>query len=496
MIRALAAAPIAVLTGVAALALIAAAVQAGFVTDDALRLWGGASTAADGGMSIGRIVAGYPTIPFLITTLAAALTPPGTPAPVLVAALLLALIAGSMFLKFRSIGLSSLIAAPAVLLLALHPALLDAAIGGPANMFLAVFLFMFCASLYDLRARSGTNEVMATGLALLGLAFSHPIGAAVSFASVPFLAFAVRPALVGRSALNVVAALVFPTVFAVSAFAYVSWIFPGAGWSFFAAPAQSLATWAAAADGLFGDSVSGARAFDAALAMMTALGLGAPAAWIALTLVRRRRLLVTPALVFAAITIAATAIAAASGWFGDPTAIAVAAPVLAAVAIARVPDMRERPTFVLPLLALGWLGGLASIGLTDPGTASHLSGRLAGRGFGNERLDALGAGGATGRDDGVLADTDNAPSFVLGRGGARGVFGPGSEEFALALLFSRVATAYVAVPDPQSDTGASDRLDKAFPTLFRDGVPGYGLVYQNNTWHIFAKLNNGDSLKH
>ena len=112
-----------------------------------------------------------------------------------------------------------------------------------------------------------------------------------------------------------------------------------------------------------------------------------------------------------------------------------------------------------------------------------------------EHFDALGAGGAAaGRE--VLADTDNAPVFVLGRGGARGILGPASEPFALALLFSRIETAFVAVPDPQSNTGANNRLNKSFPTLFREGTPDYGVVYQNNTWRIFGRLNITDSNKH
>ncbi len=495
MNRALAAAPIAAFAFVAILALAALAAQAGFVADDALRLWAGASTAADGGLSIGRIVAGYPTIPFLTTTLVAWLAPAGTPAPALVAAGLFGLLAGACFLAFRDLGLSRLAAGAATLLIVLHPALLDAAIGGPADMFLAVFLLLLCRALYDLRASSGTAEVMATGLALLGLAFSHPMGAAVGFASVPFLAFAVRPALVMRSAFNVVVALVFPSVFAVAAFSYVSWVFPGAGWSFFAAPAQSVATWTADAARVFGDGLLGLRALDASLAMVAALAIGAPLAWAALAVVRRRRPLVTPALVFAASTVAATAMAAASGLFGDPTALAVAAPVLAAVVVTRVPEVRQRLALVVPLLALGWLGGALGVALIDPGTVYHLRAALQGHGGEPERLDALAVGGAASGRDGVLADTDNAPGFVLGRGGARGLFGPASEPFALALLFSRVETPFVAVPDPQSTVGMTDRLDKAFPTLFRDGAPGYGIVYQNNTWRIFGRLNIGDLSK-
>jgi hypothetical protein len=77
---------------------------------------------------------------------------------------------------------------------------------------------------------------------------------------------------------------------------------------------------------------------------------------------------------------------------------------------------------------------------------------------------------------------------VLGRGRARGILGPQSEPFALAMLFDRIDTPLVAVPDPQSNTGVNDRLNKAFPTLYRDGAPGYRVIYQNNTWRLFARI--------
>jgi hypothetical protein len=127
-----------------------------------------------------------------------------------------------------------------------------------------------------------------------------------------------------------------------------------------------------------------------------------------------------------------------------------------------------------------------SLVLVDPVTLSYFH-LIAERGS-NERLDALAAGGAANGRDGVLADVDNAPAFVLGRGRARGILGPESEPFALALLFARIDAPFVAVPDPQSDVGVSDRLDKAFPSLFRNGAPGYRVIYQNNTWRLFARL--------
>jgi len=485
-VRALTAAPIASFAFVGILMLTAIAVRDGLLGNDMLRLWEGAATAADGEVPFGRVVAAYPTLPFLATTLVAWVFPSGTPAPALVAAALFAAVAAVCFLSFRKAGHSLGAAAAFTMLIAFHPALLRAVIAGPGDMFLATFMLMLSFALYDLRLRSGTAEVMHVGLALMALAFSHPIGAAFAFAAVPFLAFALRPTLVANSALNVVVALIFPTLFAIGAFSYVSWVFPGNGWTFFAAPAESLSVWAVALARAFGDTLFDFPVFDASLAMAVALTIGAPLVPAVLLLVRRRRPLVTPALVIVGAALAATALSVMSGFFGDPAAIVVAAPVLSAAMISRVPAVREHTALAATLLLVGWFGGLGSVAVADPITMSRLQAALQHGDSG--RADALAAGGAAVADDGVLVDIDNAPAFLLGRARAPGILGPQSEAFALAMLFRRVETPFVAVPDPQTAAGANDRLDRAFPTLFRDGPPDYRLVYQNNTWRIFQKL--------
>lgn len=479
-------APIALLTFVAALTLTAAAVRHGLVADDMLRLWAGASAAADGQVAIGRIVAGYPTLPFLTTTLVAWIVPAGAPGPVLVAAALLAAMAVFCFRALRRAGFRRGVAAAATLLIAFHPALLRALVGGPADMFLAAVLLLFCLALFSLRARGGTSEVMGVGLALMALTFSHPLGAAVAFAAVPLLALAVHPLLIARSPWSVTIALIFPTLFMALAFVYVSCIFPGDGWSLFVAPAQSLSLWRAAIARVFGDGFSGIPALDAALGMLLALVLSAPVAVVTLARVVRRRGLVAPVFVFVATVLAATTVCVAGGLFGDPTALVVAAPVLATAVLIRVPEAPARAYLVAALLALGWLGGAAGLALIDPITVGRLQAAL--RQSASDQADALAAGGAAADRDGVLADIDGAPALVLGRGGARGFLGPGSEQFALAMLFARIDTPFVAVPDPQSKAGADDRLDRAFPALFRQGLPGYRVVYQNNTWRLFAKI--------
>jgi hypothetical protein len=485
--RIIPAAVIALFAFAAVLALSLFAAKLGLMPDDAVTLWAGAITARDGEMPIGRILAAYPTIPFLATMLLEFVIPAGTPAPILLAAGLVALLAISWLGAFRSAGLPLFAAVAAALLLAFHPTLLRAAIAGPAEMLLAGFLYLLGSALYDLRARSGAPEVMAVALALLGLTFSHPMGAAFACAAVPLLVFAVRPELVASSAFNVVIALVFPTAFCVGAFAYMSWVFPGSGWSFLMAPAEGIATWSVAASQRFGRGLTGSLALDAGFGAALALALGAPLVLVAITWVYRRRPLVAPAAVMIAMTGAATFIAVATGLFGDPAAIAVVPPILAAIVITRVPVARDRLAMVLPLLAVGWFGGIVGLAIVDPRGAANLQAAIEGRGEDRERVAAIGLGGATVGRNGILVDTFNAPAVVLGRGRARGLLSPSDEAFTLGLLFSRIDTPFVAVPDPQIGIGAQDRLNRAFPLLYRRGAPGYSLIYENASWRLFAR---------
>ncbi len=463
------------------------ATNAGLVPDDAVMLWAGAMTAGDGQMPIGRIVAAYPTVPFLATALLEFVTPAGTPTPVVLTAGVLALLAGMLLVSFRRIGMPPIVAPLMVFLIVLHPAVLRAAIAGPAEMIFTAFLFLLGSALFRLRARSAAPEVMAVALSLLGLAFSHPMGAAIACAAVPLFVFSVRPELLSSWMLNVVLTLVFPTVFCVVAFSYVSWVFPGSGWSFLVAPAESVAIWAAGFSDVFGRGLTGSLALDAGIAVVVTVLVAAPLVPAAILSVWRRRPLVAPALVIVAMTATAASIAVFTGLFGDPAPVAVLPPILAAIIVIHVPLMRKRLAPVLSLLVLGWFGGIAGLAIADPRGATNVRAALRGQNVDVERLAAINLGNATIGHDGILVDTYNAPAIVLGRGGARGLLSPSDDAFMLGVLFSRIDTPFIAVPDPQIGIGAQDRLNKAFPLLYQRGAAGYRLVYDNTNWRLFAR---------
>jgi len=367
------------------------------------------------------------------------------------------------------------------------------------------FLYLLGVALYEFRARIGVPQAMAVGFTLLGLTFSHPIGAAIAVGSIPLLAFATRPALVAGSALNIVLTLMFPVLFATAAFCYISWVFPGDGWNFLAAPSASLAGWAARFAHAFAGVSSGSLPVDAAIAVAAAIVLGAPIAPVAIGWVRQRRPLTAPALVLAGSVVVAAALAVATRLCGSPATLTAAAPVLAMLVLTRIPVVRDRRATALLLLALGWLGGAASLMIVDPRLAAQVraasSGQMPGRQVASgkaiasqladdDAAEALALGGVVaGRDD-VLVDTLNAPAVVVGRGAARGLLSPWGEPFRLALLFSRIEAHFIAVPDPESSSGAQDRLTKSFPLLYHNGLSNYRIVYQNSIWRLFERVDH------
>jgi len=221
--------------------------------------------------------------------------------------------------------------------------------------------------------------------------------------------------------------------------------------------------------------------------VIVAVLIGAPLVPVAVVSIWRLRPLLSPTLMLVAMTVAAAALAVTTGVFGDPAAVAVMPPILAAIIIIHMPPVRKRLGIVLTTLVLGWFGGIAGLAIVDPSGTVNVAVALEGRSVDAERVAAIDLGTATLGRDGVLVDTQNAPAVVLGRGGARGLLSPSDEAFALGILFSRIDTPFVAVPDPQIGIGAQDRLNKAFPLLYRRGTAGYRLIYENAGWRLFAR---------
>ena len=227
--------------------------------------------------------------------------------------------------------------------------------------------------------------------------------------------------------------------------------------------------------------------------MTAALVVGAPIAWVALVLARRRRPWSRRAGLVATM-VAATASRFATGLFSDPTAVAAAAPVLAAIVVTRVPGPARGGAVVIPLLALGWLGGVLGSGWSIPARSCICARRSMGK-VGSTSDSTRSAPAARGWAHGRAGRYRQR----AGRAGPRrrrrilGLVERGRSRSAL--LFQRIETAFVARPGSASGSGANDQLEQGLSDIFRDGAPGYDVIYQNNTWRVFGHVNIQDSSK-
>ncbi len=267
----------------------------------------------------------------------------------------------------------------------------------------------------------------------------------------------------------------FRPCFAVGAFAYVSWVFPGSGWSFFAAPAESLSAWSAGVARVFGDGFTGSLTLDAALAILHRACARRTA--------RRRR---------ARNAFAAAAAGRAGRWCSPrswsrrrrspsrPASSAIRPPLWSRRRCcrgrrhARAGRARAALAVRSRCSLLGWFGGAAGIGIVDPRDrdATPRHGRRASR---RPRAARCARRSAAPRSDAMAcwSTPTMRPPSCSAAAARTACSTRRASRSRWRMLFGRLATPFVAVPDPQSITGASDRLNKTFPPLYRHGAPGY-----------------------
>ena len=421
---------------------------------------GGASTAADGGMPIGRIVAAYPTLPFLPTTLDRVAGAGRYAGAGLGGGRRSLAHACARVVSCRCATAACRLAPPPRqrCLLAFHPALLRAVIAGPAEMFLAAFLLMICRALYDLRARSGTSEVMAVGLALVALAFSHPMGAAFAFAAVPFLVFAVRPALVANSAVQCASLRWFFRPSSRSPLsATCRGFFPAPVGAFWSRRPKACRSGPRRSSRGFGGRLTGCdRARCRADVRLRSCSARRSAGRHHARVVRRRPLVV-PAARLRRRVHRGGGLCRGDRHVRRSGGLAVAPAVLAALVVTRVPDVRRPVAALLPLLRAGW-SAVPSVSRSStrgwPRASpmpSPSSSRARLRPAQTIRWKGRPRSTPAARPPATTASwwkSINAPAFVLGRGRARGIISAADERSTLAILTRRVRYAVRRRPGP------------------------------------------------
>lgn len=437
----------------------------------AAQLSGWTIVADEAKATYATFLAADPPLPFLIGYLAAPFAAWGGIQPAGLAAVLIgALLCLGWYGGLRRAAYGPAAAAACVLLLAVNPLFLRAFVAGPAEMLLMLGVWLLAVGLAGLRARTEATDVMTVGFALALIAFGHPDGLILAVAALPFLALATPPDLLDKGAGQIFLLLLFPTLFALLGLIYIYWLFGSDGAAFLRR---------------FSDNFGGGAAADPLRAVwrMLALGLAAaPMAFIAALRARRRMPVLATLIALTAMLTAAAGLRALLGGGADNGLTAAPALSLAAFGAAAWPATRHRLLPVIAALAVGIVGGAATIA---PAAGSRTLPALlssAGDLPAAQRLARF----LDGRD-GIMLDGNAHPEAVALRGTARGLLLPGEDAFELQLLAKRLTADYVVARDPRRAPDSPDRLALALPKLYLRGAPGYQLLYDQDGWRVYRR---------
>ena len=87
----------------------------------------------------------------------------------------------------------------------------------------------------------------------------------------------------------------------------------------------------------------------------------------------------------------------------------------------------------------------------------------------------------------TLIDDQAAYAVIAARGDARDLILPFSDEFKLALASPERIPPQIVVAAPGTRQGAQDAINRRFPGLWKEGRPGYQLVYEQEVWRVWQR---------
>lgn len=473
--------------------------QHGFVAAAVVRDWGEVVLYGDGRGSFRELATAYPPIAFALGVLT------GVPIrhvssiapPAVTAALLASLLAAHWAMALRSAGYGRWWSLVLTALVCLHPFFLYLATTGVGAVLLLVAVYWFASAYCGSSIRGRVTDFMNLAFALAFTAFVHPLGALICVLALPFLARALPPALIARSALNSMLVLLFPLLFAIASFAYENALFddgtaalPRRLFGRFATDVRASSAFIGVHPGLVGwASVVGIAGLTLIAAMFAAL---APAVlrW------REGQGTARPVATLAAIaTLAVAAVWVVTVMRGDTANPSVlfemAAPFVALVVVAarHWPLRPQRRLATAGVLLTGVVLGWSALFLWRSGDPMRWREAVMGTSVTDEQNAGAAALGhyLAARAD-VLIDASAHPEVLAARGSVRGLVVSTDEAFVLTTLTRQIHCRFIAIPDPDRlATLGDDQLAQTFPELYEHGLPGYRLTYDAYGWRVYER---------
>ena len=465
--------------GIALVALAFILHTRGYVSASNLDLHGRTLLSLEGLIRFEDIVTAFPPLPYITGIGLNHFVPvAGTTGLAVLSAVLAAALVLAWFWAFRANGLSLWEASAASAVLALNPVFLRGATEGIGFILVHWGLWLTALGMFSLRRGERVNDLLLVSLGLCLMAFAHPFGMVLVFASLPFLALVIPIDRLRIAPVAMYLTLLFPVLFSIASFIYVNWVFADQTFDFIGAVSRESAGLGADPTGRV--PVADWRNISLALVRLFAV---CPIAIGFFFAARGMAPLRYAVLALFLTVLAAMLLALSFGLFPSAALAASFGVTAAAACVARWPIARLKRVELL-LLAAGAIGGALLVSVDTAPETQRWKAALANRLVAVSDPELAGVARAlSGRED-VLFDAEAAPAVIALREDAAGVWSSGTQQFRTASIRGRTDASTLVVRNRESDYG-SDRVGRIFPTLYEKGLPGYRLHYDGARWRVY-----------
>lgn len=306
-------------------------------------------------------------------------------------------------------------------------------------------------------------------------------------ALLPLIPLIAPPRMLAESALSVYLIIAFPLLILISAWIYLNWIFYDDPWVFLYSTESSFR-------GAWLDTPSigwlqqyGGNGISAAVIALLLAALAYP---ILLWLVREsrnHRVLLRGGLVMLLHPVIAVGIATYAYFLPHPSHILFlfsAATMAAMVLLPRKSAKKRLQIHVFLILSIigGWWSFFWSPSPDMQRWSTAWHSRLENRNYVADQSLAQWLGKYNAE---TMLDDRSTYRVIVYLGHARDLVLPFSSRFKHALRQDNPDVAQVVVPAPGSNAAQRDAIAARYPDLYRHGLPGYELVYDQDCWRVY-----------
>ncbi|MBX7480937.1 hypothetical protein [Qipengyuania qiaonensis] len=457
----------------------------GYVSTSNLDLQGRTLLSMDGLIRFENVITAFPPVPYISAIVLSYVVPTGgTTGLTALSAGLAGMLVVAWFNAFRINGLSVLEACAASAALGLNPVFLRAATEGVGFVAIHWGLWLTALGTVGLRRGERVNDLMLVSVGLALMAFAHPFGLLLVFASLPFLALVMPPDRLRTAPIPMYLMLLFPFGFSLFAFMYVNWIFAGDASAF-------LYTISREAAGLGADAQIAASEPTWRTFAITAISLFAVSPVLLAFFMAARGM---GPLRYAVLAIFATLLSGiflsqAFGFFPSVSLAASLGITGAAACVARWPINRLNRV-ELNLLSAGLIGGTALVFIDTAPESERWKAAVMNHTVADSDPELTGLARALSGKSNVLFDAEAVPAVIALRSGTDGIWSGDTQQFRVASIRQRTDADMLVVRNSGSGLG-SDRVGRIFPTLYESGATGYRLKYDGARWRVYEVSEEG-----